>query len=177
MNKTSLKPDDISTMVEKSSAAAVEPVERTMERYLEIASVKSVYNSPVQHGENMIIPAAEVLGAMGFGMGAGMGVGEYSDKKDGVEKGEGAEDKEKPAETSKSGPDEKAEGGGSGGGGGGGGGGYVFARPVAVIVSGPDGVRVEPVVDSTKIALAFFTALGFMVGMAARMRRGSCCEE
>ena len=29
----------------------------------------------------------------------------------------------------------------------------------------------KPVVDVTKIALAFFTALGFMVGMAARMRR------
>jgi len=168
MSETSPKPADISAMVEKSSAAAVEPVERTLERFLEIASVKSVYTSPVQHGEKMIIPAAEVLGALGFGMGAGMGVGENSDKKDRVEGGEGAEDKEKPAEASKSGPGQKVDGGG---GGGGGGGGRVFARPVAVIVSGPDGVKVEPVVDVTKIALAFFTALGFMFSMAVRMRR------
>lgn len=159
MNKTSLKPEELSAMVEKSTAAAVEPVERTMERYLEVASVKSVYDSPVKHGETMIIPAAEVLGALGFGLGAGMGVGEFPDKKD-EEEGKAAEDQGKPAESS-----------GSGGGGGGGGGGYVMARPVAVIVSGPDGVRVEPVVDSTKIALAFFTALGFMFSMALRMRR------
>jgi len=62
MSKTSLEPTDISAMVEKSSAAAVEPVARTLERFMQIASVKSVYTGPVQHGEKMIIPAAEVLG-------------------------------------------------------------------------------------------------------------------
>ena len=41
-----------------------------------------------------------------------------------------------------------------------------------MIISTPDGVRVEPVVDTTKIALAFVTALGFMFSMALRMRRG-----
>src|SRR3989304_3171795 len=156
MSKTSIKPADISAMVEKSSVAAVEPVARTLERFFQIASVESVYTSPVEHGEKLIIPAAEVLGALGFGMGAGMGVSENPDEKDGVEEGEGAEDKEKPAEASNSGPGVEIEG--SGVGGGGGGGGRVFARPVAVIISGPDGVKVEPVVDATKIALAFFTA-------------------
>ena len=33
---------------------------------------------------------------------------------------------------------------------GGGGGGYTFARPVAAITIGPDGVTVEPIVDATK---------------------------
>jgi hypothetical protein len=35
-----------------------------------------------------------------------------------------------------------------------------MARPVAVITIGPEGVQVEPVVDRTKIALAFFTLIG-----------------
>jgi uncharacterized spore protein YtfJ len=62
------------------------------------------------------------------------------------------------------------EGGGEGGGGGGGG--QTFSRPVAVIVADSEGVRVEPVVDPTKIAMTFFTALGFMVATIARMTRG-----
>ena len=57
------------------------------------------------------------------------------------------------------------------GGGGGGAGGSVQARPVAVIIASPEGVRVEPVFDVTKITLAGLTAFGFMIGMVARMRR------
>ncbi len=49
-----------------------------------------------------------------------------------------------------------------GGGGGRGGGGRTLARTVAVIVSEPDSVRVEPVFDYTKIALAALTAAGFV---------------
>ena len=48
---------------------------------------------------------------------------------------------------------------GAGGGGGGGGGGGSMGRPVAVIAIGPQGVRVEPVVDPTKIALALSRCL------------------
>jgi len=59
----------------------------------------------------------------------------------------------------------------SGRGGGGGGGGQALARPVAVIVMTPTGVRVEPVVDVTKIALAAFTAAGFIGAMLWRMSR------
>ena len=57
-------------------------------------------------------------------------------------------------------------------GGGGGGGGHTFSRPVAVVIADNNGVRVEPVVDPTKIAMTFFTALGFMVATIARMKRG-----
>jgi uncharacterized spore protein YtfJ len=63
------------------------------------------------------------------------------------------------------------DGGGSGGGGGGGG--KTVSRPVAVIVADQNGVRVEPVVDPTKIALAALTAFGFMFGTLAKMRKGS----
>ena len=63
------------------------------------------------------------------------------------------------------------EGGGSGGGGGGGG--KTFARPVAVIIADKNGVRVEPVMDPTKIALTALTAFGFIFGDIAKMRKGN----
>ncbi len=168
MSETSLKPAELAAIAEQSSAATLEKVESTFERFLQIASVKSVYTGPVQHGDKIIIPAAEVLGTLGFGLGSGVGVGESPAKKDG---GEGTEGGEVQAAASQSGPGVKVEGSGAGGGGGGGGGGYILTRPVAVIVSGPEGVKVEPVVDVTKVALAFFTAFGFMFSMALRMRR------
>jgi uncharacterized spore protein YtfJ len=62
------------------------------------------------------------------------------------------------------------EAGGEGGGAGGGG--HTFSRPVAVVIADKNGVRVEPVVDPTKIAMTFFTVLGFMVSTIARMKRG-----
>ncbi len=57
-----------------------------------------------------------------------------------------------------------------GGGSGTGGGGRVFSRPVAVIIATPNGVRVEPVLDVTKIGLAALTAAGFMLATLMRMR-------
>jgi hypothetical protein len=41
---------------------------------------------------------------------------------------------------------------------------------VAAIVISPAGVRVQPIVDVTKIALATFTTLGFMLATLARMQ-------
>lgn len=63
------------------------------------------------------------------------------------------------------------EGASGGEGGGGGGGGGSAGRPVAAIIIGPSGVRVEPIVDVTKIALAFFTTLGAMFMVWRTMRR------
>jgi uncharacterized spore protein YtfJ len=65
-----------------------------------------------------------------------------------------------------SGADEAGDGGG---GGGGGGGGRTLSRPVAIIIASPEGVRVEPVIDPTKIALAALTAAGFMMATMLRM--------
>ena len=59
----------------------------------------------------------------------------------------------------------------SGEGGGGGGGGASAGRPVAAIVIGSKGVQVEPIVDVTKIALAFFTTIGAMFLMWRSMNR------
>lgn len=63
------------------------------------------------------------------------------------------------------------EEGSSGEGAGGGGGGGSAGRPVAAIIIGPDGVQVEPIVDVTKLALAFFTMLGAMFMTWRAMRR------
>ena len=61
--------------------------------------------------------------------------------------------------------------GASGGGTGGGGGGGAGARPVAMIEIGPAGARVEPIVDPTKIAIAFLTTFGAVFVALSRIRR------
>lgn len=127
---------------------ALDIVQDTLGEFLQSASVDAVYGTPIQDGDTLIIPAAEVLTVMGFGVGSGRGTG-YSKETD--------SDEEQS--------DEVSEGSGSGGGGGG----RVLARPAAVIISTPEGVRVEPVVDVTKLGLAALTAAGFMVGMLLRM--------
>ncbi len=58
-----------------------------------------------------------------------------------------------------------------GGGSGAGGGGRVLSRPVAAIVITSGEVRVEPIVDVTKIGIAALTAAGFGLAMIARMSR------
>ena len=128
------------TPVTQLSASSMVVIEETLEKFIQTADVNAVYGQPIQSGEMLIIPAAEVLCGMGFGVGAG------------------------------SGPE--ADGHPAPGGGGGGGGGRTFSRPAAVILAGPQGVEVRPVVDITKIALAGITALGFMVSLISRMRRG-----
>jgi uncharacterized spore protein YtfJ len=114
---------------------AIDMVQSSMENFIAVADVKRVYGQPVQHGETIIIPAAEVVAGMGFGAGYGAG-----------------------------GPDDT-----NGVGGGGGGGGKALARPVAVVIADDEGVRVEPVVDPTKIALAAFTAAGFILSTLFKM--------
>jgi uncharacterized spore protein YtfJ len=113
----------------------------TMEEFLAAADVRVVYGEPIEHDDTVIIPTAEVLCGLGFGVGRGSGTS---------------------ADQS---PDKPSMGSGSGGGGGG----RILSRPVAVVVASPEGVRVEPVIDITKIALAGLTAVGFMVGMMFRM--------
>ena len=120
--------------------ATVNTIQTTMDRFLSAANVEAVYGQPIQEGENTVIPAAEVLSVAGFGLGSGSGP---------------------------QGPEQDAS---PGGGAGGGGGGHVLSRPVAAIVISPAGVRVEPIVDVTKIALAGLTTLGFMAAMLSQMR-------
>lgn len=65
----------------------------------------------------------------------------------------------------------EADNGGEGRGGGGGGG--SMGRPVAAIIITPKGVQVEPIVDITKIAIAFFTTIGAIYMAWRSMRRQS----
>jgi uncharacterized spore protein YtfJ len=64
-----------------------------------------------------------------------------------------------------------ASDGESGSGGGGGGGGYALGRPVAVVTINAQGVRVAPVFDLTKVAIAGITALGAMFIAYRQMKR------
>jgi len=114
-------------------------IQTTMDKFLSAATIDAVYGPPIREGENIVIPAAEVVSSAGFGLGAGSG-------------SEGTGENENT------------------GSGGGGGGGHVLSRPVAAIVISPAGVRVEPIVDVTKIVLATFTTLGFMVATLVRMQ-------
>jgi uncharacterized spore protein YtfJ len=129
----------------------LDDINSTMKSFLETASVNRVYGAPIEVGTMKIIPAAENLVIMGFGAGAGYGSADF----------EGTEEKSSPG-----------EGTGEGGGGGGGGGGRTLSRPVAVIIATPEGVRVEPVADRTKVIMAAITAAGFVAGMFLRMSRG-----
>ena len=127
-----------------------------LEKLVAVAQPGAVYGAPVTVGEYTVITASEVSVNVGFGygMGGGSGVQPAPGETAGEEKPQG-----------------KAEDTGFGGGMGGGGGGFSAGRPVAVIVIGPSGLHVEPVVDPTKIALAFFTTLGAMFVMFRRMSR------
>lgn len=118
---------------EGEAAASAGMAAHVMERLIAAADVSKVYAPAVEHGERLMIPAAELVAVAGFGMGSGSGIvaaGSRSPRR--------------------------------GGGGGGGGGGRTFARSVAVVVSSPEGVEIRPVIDVTKIALAALTAVGFV---------------
>jgi uncharacterized spore protein YtfJ len=110
---------------------AIQTVHDALVSFSAAADVEAVYRDPIKHGDTLIIPAAELVSVMGFGVGGG----------------------------------DSEEGAGSGGGGGG----SVFARPVAVIISSPEGVRVDPVYDFTKIALAGMTTGVLILGTLARV--------
>jgi len=136
-----------------SMAKNQEEVREMVEKLYTVAQPGAVYSEPVESGELKVITAAEVSVGLGFGYGGGFGPSESAGEHKGEEKAEA--------------PAESDLGAGVGGGGGGG----ASGRPVAVISIGPEGVDVEPVVDVTKVALAFFTALGSMFIMFSKMRK------
>ena len=127
--------------LEKQEAASLTFSQKNMEDMFATADVSKVYGKPIKHETALIIPAAEVLWAGGFGAVSGFGEG----------------------------PVPEGEDFGNSGGSGSGGGGRSFARPVAVIISTEEGVRVEPVPDPTKVLMAAITAAGFMAAMTLRM--------
>jgi uncharacterized spore protein YtfJ len=124
-----------------------------LERLFEAAEPEAVYSEPVVAGEHTIITACETSVGLGFGYGLGAGGGPAAPQ------GEQEDDEEQQAAT------------GFGVGGAGGGGGATAARPVAVISVGPNGVSVEPVIDVSKLAIAFFTTLASIFAMGKKIRK------
>ncbi|MCA9926321.1 MAG: hypothetical protein KC421_28325, partial [Anaerolineales bacterium] len=114
-----------------------------MEKLFEITQPTAVYSQPVTQDNYTVITATELQASIGFGYGGGGGFGNVNS--------------------------EESQDGGFGGGGGGGG--TTTARPVAAVIIGPNGVRVEPIVDPTKIVLALFTVIGSIFITMARVRK------
>jgi uncharacterized spore protein YtfJ len=111
------------------------------------AQPSAVFSAPVVSGPYTIITASEVAAAGGFGFGTGSGSRQAS------------------GEALPSGqPAPIANGGGGGGGG-------STGRAVAAIVIGPDGVKVQPIVDVTKVGLAAIGAWLSIALLLVRARR------
>ena len=127
-----------------------------LDRLIAVAQPGAAYGVPIISGDYTLITASEVSLGMGFGYGLG---------------GRAAPEPAAPEAAATEGEPQSKEqqpGGLAGGAGGGGGAGV---RPVAVISIGPQGVRIEPVIDATKVTLAFLTTLGAMSVMLARIFR------
>ncbi|NJP05068.1 MAG: hypothetical protein HC837_05280 [Chloroflexaceae bacterium] len=62
-------------------------------------------------------------------------------------------------------------------GGGGGGGGHLRSRPVATIVVDSNGVRIEPIIDKTKVVLAALTTAAFMLFWLLRLSRVTRADD
>ena len=122
-----------------------------MEKLVAAGHADNVFSPPVENGEYMVITAAETRVGMGFGYGGGGGTEGSTEGEEGVE---GAQSPKMV-----------------GYGGGGGGGGAAMARPVAIIEIGPNGARIEPIIDPTKIALAFLSMLITVFATGAKLRR------
>jgi len=118
------------------------------ERIFAAAQSRAVWGDPVHAEGYTVIPASEVMAGGGFGYGFGIG------RSPGVSSRVASQD-----------GDNEGSGGGSGGGGG------ALGRPVATIIIGPDGVRVRPVVDVTRIALAAVTTWAAMAMTIMSLRR------
>lgn len=125
---------------------AMQAAEQALDRVARTARPDVVFGQPIERGDTTVIPCCEIV--LGMGMGSGSGTNPSPAR------GEAAGERE-------------AAGTGSGEGAGAGGG--ARGRPVAVIVIAHGTVRVEPVVDATRIALAALTTAGFMAFWVARL--------
>ncbi len=151
----------VSILKNQESSAAI------LEKFVETARPASVFAPPLSAGDYTIITASEVYAGMGVGFGGGGG----SAPTGAPAASEEPIGDQPPAEQPTAEKQDEAVAPGSGVGYGGGGGGVTLGRPVAAITIGPDGVRVEPIVDATKIAIALFTTIGAMALMFARMSK------
>jgi len=139
-----------------STTASWSATASVIEKLFSVAQPGAVFSEPVTVEGRTIITTSEVM--VGMGVGYGIGAGSATGEENGEE-----DDQEDEAEMTS----------GEGYGGGGGGGGFSTGRPVAAIIVEPEGVRIEPIVDVTKIGLAFITVLGSIFLMGFRIRRAA----
>ena len=139
-----------------STTASWSTTASVIEKLFSVTQPGAVFSEPVNVEGRTIITTSEVMVGMGvgYGIGAGSATGDETEEDD---------DQEAESEMTS----------GEGYGGGGGGGGFSTGRPVAAIIIEPEGVRIEPIVDVTKISLAFFTVLGSIFVMGFRIRRAA----
>ncbi len=116
-----------------------------IERLFRLAEPGVVFGEPVSKGDYTVITASEISVGGGFGFGSG-----------------GSFTPESAALQAAGSHDVPGFGGGGGGGGGGAG------RPVAAIVISSEGVRIEPIIDATKVALAFLALAGSVTVLLAK---------
>ncbi|SRR5579884_2346785 len=120
-----------------------EQIASVLEKIYSAARPGAVYSEPVTAGNYTVITASEIAAGGGFGSGLSIG----STKPPLKQQGEMAQPQAQLLNSA----------GGIGGGGGSSG------RPVAIIIIGPDGITIKPVIDVTKIVLALVTVLGTAV--------------
>lgn len=132
-----------SSLPKKPVSQSIDDIVSRVDGLFDVARPEAVFAPPVTVDGRTVISAAELLVGMGIGGGGGPSPATEG-QADGENAGMGA-----------------------------GGGGYAQSRPVAVIIIDGDGVRVEPVVDVTRLGLAAITVLGSMFFFLARMMRGS----
>lgn len=121
----------------------------------------AVFSAPVVSGNYTVITASEI--STGGGFGSGKGFGPVPAKGNPTTN----PSQESPASEADQAANTMSGGGGMGGGGG------ASGRPLAVIMIGPDGVKVQPIVDPTKIMLAAFTVFGTIFVTMLKMRRAA----
>jgi len=135
------------TMQEKVPLdAIVGTVRQSLDQIFRTSQPQVVFGEPIEYGETKVIPCAEVTVNLGFGGGGGSGSAPESSSA-GTNASADTDGKRSPAESHS-------------GGIGIGGGGAARSRPVALIVITPGGVRVQPIIDVTKVILTAITTGG-----------------
>ena len=158
------------------AATSVENQEQSialLEKLVAVARPESVFSEPFEVEGRTLITASEVTAGLGVGFGFGGGTTPGQARVEKRHRARSSDPHERVGLEEPASEEEEGNGEDAGMGGGGGGGGGASGRPVAVISVTEDGVQVEPVVDATKIALAFATALGSMFFMLTKMRRAA----
>jgi uncharacterized spore protein YtfJ len=125
-----------------------EKIAKALEKIYSAAQPGAVYTEPVTAGSYTVITASKVIAGGGFGSGF-----------------EATVTPTQPLNEASPLQEESTNstGGGIGGGGG------SRGRPVAIVVIGPEGVTVKPVVDATRVILAGIAVWGSILLLLRRL--------